>query len=45
MILDGPKKCVGGQKGLKVDGPQNCVGNLKKDENGRSKNAWAVKKG
>ena len=45
MILDGPKKCVGGQKGLKVDGAQNCVDNFKKDESGRSKNAWAVKKG
>ena len=43
MKLDGPKKCVGGQKGLKVVLKAAWVIS-KNDASGRSKNAWAVKK-
>ena len=41
MKLNGPKKCVGGQRGLKVDGPEKCVGNKNMKVHGLRLRGWS----
>ena len=44
MKVDGPQKCMGGQKGMKMYGPK-MRDRSRRDESGRSQNAFEVKKG